>query len=153
MRMTPSLSRVLGAAALVATLATAGTATADEADPGSRPDPRPGYRLAAPSGEEPPPLSLVGPVRRQIRSQVVWRDGRLWLRGDVEAWPRRAVQVQRTACESCTWRRHELVWTGRKGGFRSAISAPRTGSTFWRAKVRAADGYARSYSATWETYY
>lgn len=150
MRMSHPLSRVLGAAALAATLAIAGAASATEAD--TRPRTGPAYRMAAPAGE-PPPLAMVGPARREIHSRVVWRAGRLSLRGDVESWSVRQVRVQRKSCESCSWRRHEIVRTGRRGGFRSAISAPRRGSTFWRAKVRAADGYARSFSATWETYY
>jgi hypothetical protein len=153
MRMTHRLSRVLGAAALAATLATAGATTAVRADPGPRDDRGPSYRQAAAPDTPPPPLALLGPAHRRVHSEVVWRSGRLYLRGDVEAWSVRPVQVQRKSCDTCLWRRHAVVWTGRKGGFRSAISAPKRGSTFWRARVRASGGYARSFSATWETYY
>jgi hypothetical protein len=152
--MTHTLSRVLGAAALAASLATAGTAgAAQQHRPlDTRTDPTPSYRMVEPTSDEAPP-SLAGPSRRAIFSEVVWRDSRLYLRGDVESWFRRDVTVQRRGCDACKWRRYDVVSTGRRGWFRSVINAPQDGSTFWRAKVRAADGYARSYSATWETYY
>ena len=152
--MTHTLARVLGAAALAASLATAGTAgAAQQQGPlGSRTEPTPTFRMVEPTGDEPPP-SLAGPSRRAIFSEVVRRDGRLYLRGDVESWSRRAVTIQRRGCDSCKWRRHDVVSTGRRGWFRDGINAPQQGSTFWRAKVRAADGYARSFSMTWETYY
>ena len=154
--MTHTLSRALGAAALAASLATAGTAVAAPA-PAERPvelrtDDTPRYRMVATAGDDGSP-SLAGSSRRHIFSEVVWRDGKLLLRGDVEDYFRRSVKVQRRGCESCTWRRFDTVTTGRRGRFRSAIRAPEDGSTFWRAKVAASDGYARSYSATWETYY
>lgn len=152
MSVTHRLSRVLGVVALAATLATTSTATAGEGGLGSRRDADPRFRMVAPP-DDPPPVGLVGPVRRQVESQVVWRAGRLHLRGDVHAWSFRPVLVQRKSCQACAWRRHEVTWTGRKGAFRSVIGAPRRGSTFWRARVRAADGYAPSFSATWETHY
>ncbi len=152
--MAHTLSRVLGAAALAASLATAGTASATQQHRmlDTRTDPTPDFRMVEPTGDEPPP-SLAGPSRRPIYSEVVTRDGRLYLRGDVESWFRRDVTVQRRGCDACKWRRHDVVSTGRRGWFRSAINAPQQGSTYWRAKVRAADGYARSFSATWETFY
>ena len=152
--MIQTLSRVLGAAALAASLATAAPASAAQQHRplDIRTDPTPDYRMVEPVGDEAPP-SIAAPSRRSIFSEVVRRDGRLYLRGDVESWSRRDVTVQRRGCDSCTWRRYDVVSTGRRGWFKSAINAPQEGSTFWRAKVRAADGYARSYSATWETYY
>ena len=154
--MTHTLSRALGAAALAASLATAGAAVAAAA-PAERPvglrTDTPSYRLVPTSDDDGPPPSLAGPSRRHIFSEVVWRDGELLLRGDVEDYFRRSVRVQRRGCESCTWRRFDTVNTGRRGWFRAAIRAPKNGSTFWRAKVAASDGYGRSFSATWETYY
>jgi hypothetical protein len=123
-----------------------GSAVADE-----RERPAPSYRMVeeAPTG---PPLFL-GPARRTIFSDVVVKSGRPVLRGDVSDYRFGEVVVQRKACDTCSWRRHEKVVTGGRGWFRSTISAPRTGSTFWRAKVAPSDGYERSFSAVWETYY
>jgi hypothetical protein len=152
--MANRMARALGAAALAASLATAGTAVAapsTERPEESRTGRAPDYRLAVTASGSPP--ALAGPARRHIHSEVVWRNGRLYLRGDVEDYYRQKVRVQRSGCESCRWRRFDVVRTGRRGWFRSVIRAPRSGSTFWRAKVGASDGYGRSYSATWETYY
>lgn len=150
MRMTHTLSRVLGAAALALSLAGSLATTATAADDGRAPQPR--FRMAAPMAD-PPPTALVVARTRRIHSNVVWRSGRLYLRGDVQSWSGRPVRIQRKECETCSWHRHETTRTGAKGWFRSRITAPRQGSTFWRAKVRAADGYSRSYSAVWETYF
>ena len=149
MSMTHTLSRALGAAALAVALATSGAAVA-AADPaqGTTTD-APGYRRTGPADDLPPTIA----PRRWITSEVVWRDGRLYLRGDVEDYFGRQVTVQRQRCDTCRWRQHDVVHTGRKGWFRSVIRAPRRGSTFWRATVAPSDGYTRSYSATWETYY
>ena len=149
MSMTHHLSRALWAAALAASLATAGPAAAAERPAASRTDPAPTFRAVAGAED---PTALASP-RRSIYSEVDWRRGRLWLRGDVESYVGGEVLVQRKSCESCTWRPHDVVRTGRKGWFRSVIGAPRKGSTFWRARVAASDGYSRSFSATWETYY
>jgi hypothetical protein len=111
-----------------------------------------GPRFAMVTPETPPP-TLVGPQRRTIHSRVVGRGERLVLRGDVEGYSRRRVIVQRKKCHDCGWQRHEVVLTGDHGWFRSRIGAPKQGSTYWRAKVPASNGYVRSYSATWETYY
>ena len=154
MSMTHTLSRALGAAALAASLATAGSAGAAEggADRPAwhRADDAPRHRMAEPAGDPAPALAAS---RRSIYSEVAWRNDRLYLRGDVEAYSGREVLVQRKACSSCRWRAHDVVTTGKKGWFRSVIGAPRHGSTFWRARVAASDGYLRSFSATWETYY
>jgi len=157
MSMTHVVSRALGAAALAATLVTAGTAGAapqapERPVPGwSSPGP-PTYRMVDPGTQPTAPPSIAAP-RRTITSDVVWRRGKLYLRGDVESYSNRVVAVQKRRCDSCRWRRHELTRTGKWGRFRSAINAPKQGSTFWRAKVAPSDGYARSFSAVWETYY
>lgn len=149
-----------GAMALAAALALAAPAGAAERPARPGPQPAPQYRLAEPPETQPRTRARSGPgiaaapaPRRDITSEVVARGGRLYLRGDVEAWPRGKVLVQRKACEDCRWRRHERTRTGKHGWFRSRIGAPRHGSTFWRARVGAAGGYSRSFSATWETYY
>jgi hypothetical protein len=153
MTVTHTLSRVLGAAALAASLATAGAADASERQSAEiRTEPRPTYRMVEPA-DEPAPPALVARSPRHIESQVVTRRGKLVLRGDVESYYGRNVVVQRSHCDSCRWRRYDRVKTNYRGWFRSVIKAPRNGSTLWRAKVRAYGGYARSYSATWETYY
>ena len=149
MSMTHTLSRALGAAALAATLATTGSAGAAERPSANPTDDAPAYRLAQRADDFPPSIAPT----RSITSEVVRRDGRLYLRGDVESYFGRQVVVQRRRCETCRWRAHETVRTGRKGRFRSVIWAPESGSRFWRAKVAASNGYGRSYSATWETYY
>jgi len=149
MSMTRTLSRALGAAALALALATPGPAGAadDRAQVPARD--APSYRQVGPVAAAPPTIAPT----RWIKSSVVRRDGRLWLRGDVEDYTGRQVAVQRQRCGTCRWRLHDVVRTGRKGWFRSAIRAPRRGSTFWRAKVEPSNGYTRSYSAIWETYY
>ena len=156
MGMPHTWARALGGAALAASLTMTGAAVAAPSPAErvleSRTDSTPSYRLAVPSGEPGPP-TLAGPSRRDIFSEVVWRDQKLYLRGDVEDYFRRTVTVQRSACDTCRWRRHDVVNTGRRGWFKAVIRAPKNGSTFWRAKVSASDGYGRSYSATWETYY
>lgn len=149
-----AVTRVLGAVALAWTLSVTGAAGAYEGQGvggrgGPPSDIAPQYR-AVPS-EQPPVLTLT--LHRPITTEVVVRDDRLILRGHVEDWTRGKVVVQRSACSSCRWRSHDVTRTGSRNRFRSQISAPRRGSTFWRARVAAADGYARSYSATWETYY
>ena len=149
MSMTRTLSRALGATALAVALATSGAAVAADDPAETTPTDAPSYRRSAPPDALPPTIAPT----RWIKSDVVWRDGRLWLRGDVEDYFGRQVAVQRRRCDSCRWRQHDVVHTGRKGWFRSAIRAPRRGSIWWRATVDASDGYTRSYSATWETYY
>ena len=149
MSMTRTLARALGAAALAVSLTTAGSTGAVGVPAGTGAGDAPSYRAVGPVGE---PLPTIAPTR-SIRSQVVWRNGRLYLRGHVEDYSGRQVAVQRQRCETCRWRPHDVVRTGRRGWFRSTISAPRRGSTFWRATVEASGGYTRSYSATWETYY
>ncbi len=158
MRMYPTLSRVLGGVALAASLATMGVAEA--AAPG---DPRPletrtadtpAWRMVEPDdadGDAPP--SIAPNPRRQIFSEVVYSRGRLYLRGDVENYFGREVKVQRRLCDACRWRRFDVTRTGKRGWFRAVINAPRSGSTYWRAKVAPSDGYSRSFSATWETHF
>ena len=62
----------------------------------------PGYRMVGTASATLPPT--IAPTR-WITSEVVWRDGRLYLRGDVEAYSGRQVVVQRQRCETCRWRR------------------------------------------------
>ena len=92
-------------------------------------------------------------ARRTIYSEVVVRDDRLVFRGDVERYFNRRVYIQRKGCVGCDWRRYDVVTTNDRGWFRSEIGAPKRGSAYWRAKVPASDGYARSYSAVWQTHY
>jgi len=151
--MTHTLSRVLGAAALTVALATTGSAGAAEDRPVPTAPSTPTVRLAAPAeGAESGSPALTAAPRR-IVSSVVRRQGRLYLRGDVEAYFGRRVVVQRKGCELCSWRRHDVTRTGKRGWFRSAIRTPKEGSAFWRARVAPSDGYARSFSAVWETYF
>ena len=140
----------LGALALVASLAVAAPAPA--ADHGRAGPGQPRFARAA-EPPPPPPPTFAGPSRRTVHSQVISRHGKLHLRGDVERYSFRPVVVQRKRCPTCAWERHEVVTTGKRGWFRSLIGAPRRGSAFWRAKVPASDGYVRSFSATWQTYY
>ena len=156
--MTRSLASALAAAALTASLAIAAPSGAAEPPAGTepqvgdvRPDTPPGHRVVLSAGPE--LLALAAASRRSIFSAVVWRDGRLSLRGRVEDYSGRAVSVQRKACEACSWHRFDVTRTGKRGWFGSRIGAPSTGSTFWRARVAASDGYARSFSATWETFH
>ena len=147
--MSHIVSGTLGALALATALAVAAPALA--ADHGRAGPGQPRFALAAPT--PPPPPAFAGPSRRTVHSLVISRHGKLYLRGDVERYSFRSVVVQRKRCQTCAWERHEVVTTGRRGWFRSLIGAPRRGSAFWRAKVRASDGYQRSFSATWQTYY
>jgi len=150
--MTHTLVSALGAAALTASLAIAAPSVAAERPIGDvGHDAVPSSRAVDTVG--PTSLTMLGPPRRSIYSAVVWRAGRLSLRGDVEDYSSREVLVQRKACEACSWRRFDLARTGKRGWFRSRIGAPARGSTWWRARVAASGGYAKSYSATWETYY
>jgi hypothetical protein len=146
--MTHTWVSALGAVTLVASLALATPSPA--AEPRLADDAMPISRMAAAA---PTPLKALGPPRRSVYSKVVWRDGHLSLRGNVEDYPSRVVLVQRKACGGCSWRGFDLARTGKSSWFRSTISAPAIGSTWWRARVAASDGYATSYSATWETYY
>ena len=111
----------------------------------------PRYRMSEPAPVPPP--TVVPTPHRRVTSEVVWRSGQLYLRGDVEDYSRGLVLVQRKRCEGCDWKRHEVVTSGRYGWFRSRISAPAKGSDWWRVRVRASAGYVTSYSAVWETYY
>ena len=142
-----SAARALGVLLAAAPLALAVPAAAAPADDARRPAPR-----VAMVGDPPPP-ALTALQVRTIHSKVVSRDGRLILRGDVEKYSRGRVIIQRKKCYDCSWERHEVVRSGVRGRFHSQIGARKRGSTYWRAKVPASDGYARSYSATWETYY
>ena len=146
MRMFRSAACALGVLLAAAPLALAAPSQAAAAD-----ERRPAPRFAMVG--EPPPPTLVGTRRRTVHSEVIGRDGKTFFRGDVEAYRRGLVIVQRKKCYDCTWERHDMVRTGERGRFRSRIEAPKRGSAYWRAKVPASDGYERSYSATWETYY
>ena len=148
MRKFRSAARALGVLLAAAPLALAAPSQALAADDERRLVPR--FAMVA---DPPPPPAFAGPQRRTIHSEVVERAGRLFLRGDVEDYRRGLVIVQRKKCYDCDWERHEVVRTGDRGRFRSQIGAPKRGSAYWRAKVSASDGYERSYSATWETYY
>ena len=148
MRICRSAGRALGVVLAAASLALAAPAEAARVAEERRPAPR-FERLA----ESPPPSTLAAPRRRTVHSEVLESNGKLFLRGDVERYRRGLVIVQHKKCYDCRWERHEVVRTGERGRFRSQIRAPKRGSAYWRAKVPASDGYARSYSATWETYY
>ena len=142
--LTASLAAALAAVLLVP----AGAAQARDGELRHELEPR--FRMSEPAPSS-PPLGLA-PARR-VDSEVVWRSGRLYLRGDVADYSRGVVMVQRKRCEGCGWKRHEVVTTGRYGWFRSRISAPAKGSDWWRVRVRASGRYVTSYSAVWETYY
>ena len=150
--MTRTLASALAAAALTASLAIAAPSAAAPPAGDVRADAPPSHRLVQ-SADPGQLLAVAATSRRSIFSEVVWRDGRLSLRGRVEDYSRREVSVQRKACEACHWRRFDVTRTGKRGWFGSRIGAPSSGSTFWRARVAASDGYARSFSATWETFF
>ena len=145
------MSRLLTGAAATATLvASLAVASPAQAAGDARPSPT---HPRATIAEAAPLPAITALSQREVLSRVVVRDGGLSLRGHVEDYRHGRVVIQRKACTSCSWKRKDVVLTSTRGRFHSRITAPPQGSDFWRAKVPASDGYARSFSAVWETYY
>ena len=104
---------------------------------------------------------LVGPtavpahaVDRVVHSDVLRVDGRMVFTMDVSpGHAQRLVAVQKRACaRTCPWRTWRWVRTDAAGRARHRITAPRTGSDYWRWMVPPSDGYPRSWSGVWRTF-
>lgn len=91
--------------------------------------------------------------KRTVTSTVVKRQGKLIMKGTITPeHANRAVYIQRKKCLKCEWRLFEKVTSSDKSAYRVRIYAPKKGAWYFRAKVRAHDGYGTSYSGVWKTY-
>ena len=94
--------------------------------------------------------------KRTVSSKIVQTErNTLVFKGNVSpGHARKPVFIQKRNCwkKKCAWYLHKKVKTNKKGGFSSPVTAPRKGSDYWRAKVRAHGGYGTSYSRAWRTY-
>ena len=94
-------------------------------------------------------------VARKIADRGVKRNGRLLLKGKVApSWKHKNVIVQRKLCKAkrCDWKTYTVDRTNQRGQFRARVSAPRTGSWFYRVKVRGTTKYVTSYGTTYRAY-
>lgn len=93
--------------------------------------------------------------QRTISSKIVEKRNQLVFKGNVSPGHTHSpVFIQKRDClkKKCDWHKFAKVTTNDNGGFHSRVTAPRRGSDYWRAMVKAHDGYATSYSQVWRTY-
>lgn len=90
---------------------------------------------------------------RDLHDTIVRTGGKLIFKGRVDP-GHGPVVIQKKRCRTCAWRRYDVVrTTGDAHYWRVRIYAPRHGHWFWRGYVEAYDGYARSWTGVWRTYY
>ncbi|MCB0908984.1 MAG: hypothetical protein KDB63_17910 [Nocardioidaceae bacterium] len=92
---------------------------------------------------------------RNVTSKVVKVKGHLVFKGHVsDGYNRKQVIIQRATCKppKCNFKTYKTTKTSKAGKYSARIGAPARGSWYFRAKVKAAGGFATSYSGVWRTY-
>lgn len=111
--------------------------------------------LLSPADAETAPAAARGeqPVR-DLHDDMVKKRGKIYFKGRVDP-GHGPVVVQKKACSApkCPWRKYKSVPThGPQERWQVRVYAPRHGSWYWRAYVKAYGGYAKSWSGKWRTY-
>ncbi|MFZ2504032.1 MAG: hypothetical protein WAW88_15330 [Nocardioides sp.] len=95
---------------------------------------------AAPSASKALPL-------RNLNDKLVRRGGKLIMHGKVRpAYKRKIIVIQRAKCDGCTFRKVDRVRTNSRSVFNYRMSAPRSGSWYYRAFAKKQGGYAKSWT-------
>ncbi len=100
-------------------------------------------------------VATQGAPARTVGAEVVQVRRHLVMQGKVsDDYANKLVYIQKKTCKAarCPWKNFAKVRTNANSKYKHGITAPRRGSWYWRAKVKASGGFAESYSSVWRTF-
>ncbi|MGL5823740.1 MAG: hypothetical protein ACRCYU_02710 [Nocardioides sp.] len=107
--------------------------------------------VSAGAATGPAKTSVAGPLafktlpKRNLNDRLVNKPTGAIIKGNVNpGWAGKNVVIQRATCDGCAFEKFAKVRTNSSGGWKYKLSAPATGSWYWKGYVKRTRKYGKS---------